>query len=90
MLADAAAHATQIGCTPKTMCTTERSSPDTHGISPNLSSLIQPPKAKPRNQKSVRLTNTLPDHVTSPYTIRGIESTQVCQTKGREGKKSKS
>ena len=56
--------------TPKTMSTAKRSSPDTHGISPNLSSLIPPPNAKLRNQKYVRLTNTLPDHVTSPDTIR--------------------
>ena len=78
MLADAAAHATQIGCTPKTMSTTEeRSSPSTHGISPNLLNLIQPPKAKSRNQKSVRLTNTLPDHVTSPDTIRTMALNQL-------------
>ena len=90
MLADVVAHATQIGCTPKSMSTTMRSNPDTHGISPNLSSLIPAPNAKLRNQKSVRLTNTLPDYVTSLDTIRTMALNHLKFAKQKAERKCKS
>lgn len=52
-----------------TVSTAELSTPESSkhtSISPNLSSLILPPKTLSSNRKSVRATNSLPDHVTSP------------------------
>lgn len=46
-------------------------------ISPNLSSLILPPKTLSSKRKSVRATNSLPDHVTSPDLIRSMALNQL-------------
>jgi hypothetical protein len=81
VLADAAAHVGQIGCA--------TTSSDVHSISPNLSSLLQPPKAKSQKRKFQRLANTLPDHVTSPATIRNMALNELKFAKQKAEKERK-
>lgn len=63
-----------------TVSTAESSTPESSkqtSISPNLSSLILPPKTLSSNRKSVRATNSLTDHVTSPDLIHSMALNQL-------------
>lgn len=60
--------------------TAESSTPESSkqtSISPIFSGLILPPKTLSSKRKSVRATNSLPDHVTSPDLIRSMALNQL-------------